>query len=149
MKLNKSNVTYLPVKKSIEKKWLLIDAADVTLGRLATQVAEILRGKNQPHYTPFFDCGAFVVVINARKIKLTGRKPEQKTYYRHSGYMGGIREIAYEKLLATRPERVVLTAVKGMLPKNRLADKLLTKLKVYPDGTHRHLAQKPEILKIV
>ena len=148
MKLNKSNVTYLPAKTGIERKWWLIDASDLVLGRLATQVSDILRGKDHPYYTPFFDCGDFVVVINARKVRLTGNKEEQKLYYRHSGYRGGIKEISYERMMATHPERVVMTAVKGMLPKNKLSYKLLTKLKVYADASHGHAAQKPEVLKI-
>jgi len=148
MKLNKSNVTYLPAKTGIERKWWLIDASDLVLGRLATQVSDILRGKDHPYYTPFFDCGDFVVVINAKKVRLTGNKEEQKLYYRHSGYRGGIKEISYERMMATHPERVVMNAVKGMLPKNKLSYKLLTKLKVYPDASHGHAAQKPEVLKI-
>lgn len=148
MKLNKSNVTYLPQKNGMEKKWWLIDASDLVLGRLATKVSDILRGKDHPHYTPFFDCGDHVVVINARKIRLTGSKEEQKLYYRHSGYRGGLKEVSYQRMMATHPERVVLNAVKGMLPKNKLSYKLLTKLKVYPDATHGHAAQKPEVLTI-
>ena len=148
MKLNKSNVTYLPQKNGMEKKWWLIDASDLVLGRLATRISDILRGKDHPYYTPFYDCGDHVVVINARKIRLTGSKEEQKLYFRHSGYRGGIKEISFERMMATHPDRVVLNAVKGMLPKNRLASKLLTKLKVYPDAAHGHAAQKPEVLKI-
>jgi large subunit ribosomal protein L13 len=148
MKLNKSNVTYLPQKNGIEKKWWLIDASDLVLGRLATRISDILRGKDHANYTPFFDCGDHVIVINARKVRLTGGKEEQKLYYRHSGYRGGIKEISYERMLATHPERIVMNAVKGMLPKNKLSYKLLTKLKVYADGTHGHAAQKPETLKI-
>lgn len=148
MKLNKSNVTYLPQKNGMEKKWWLIDASDLVLGRLATRISDILRGKDHPYYTPFYDCGDHVVVINARKIRLTGSKEEQKTYYRHSGYRGGIKEISFERMMATHPDRVVLNAVKGMLPKNKLSYKLLTKLKVYADAQHGHAAQKPEVLKI-
>lgn len=148
MKLNKSNVTYLPKKNGMEKKWWLIDASDLVLGRLATRISDVLRGKDHPYYTPFFDCGDHVVVINARKIRLTGSKEEQKLYYRHSGYRGGIKEISYQRMLATHPDRVVLNAVKGMLPKNKLSYKLLTKLKVYADANHGHAAQKPEVLKI-
>ena len=124
MKLNKSNVTYLPEKNAIEKKWWLIDASDLVLGRLATQVSHILRGKDHAHYTPFFDCGDYVIIINARKVKLTGGKEEQKVYYRHSGYRGGLKEISYQRMQATHPERVVMNAVKGMLPKNKLSYKL-------------------------
>jgi large subunit ribosomal protein L13 len=148
MKLNKSNVTHLPEKKGIERKWWLVDANDLVLGRLATKVSGILRGKDHPYYTPFFDCGDFVIVINAKKVKLTGGKEEKKLYYRHSGYRGGLKEITYQRMLATHPERVVLHAVKGMLPKNKLSYKLLTKLKVYSGDKHHHAAQKPELLKI-
>ena len=148
MKLNKSNVTHLPEKKGIERKWWLVDASDMVLGRLATKITDILRGKDHPYYTPFFDCGDFVIVINAKKVKLTGGKEEQKLYYRHSGYRGGLKEITYQRMLATHPDRVILHAVKGMLPKNKLSYKLLTKLRVYPDDKHDHTAQKPELLKI-
>jgi large subunit ribosomal protein L13 len=148
MKLNKSNVTYLPQKNGMEKKWWLIDASDLVLGRLATRISDILRGKDHPYYTPFYDCGDHVVVINAKKIRLTGSKEEQKLYYRHSGYRGGIKEISFERMMANHPDRVVLNAVKGMLPKNKLSYKLLTKLKVYADAKHGHAAQKPEVLKI-
>lgn len=148
MKLNKSNVTYLPQKNGMEKKWWLIDASDLVLGRLATRISDVLRGKDHPYYTPFFDCGDHVVVINAKKIRLTGNKEEQKLYYRHSGYRGGIKETSFQRMMATHPDRVVLNAVKGMLPKNKLSYKLLTKLKVYADANHGHTAQKPEVLKI-
>jgi len=148
MKLNKSNVTYLPQKNGMEKKWWLIDASDLVRGRLATRISDILRGKDHPYYTPFYDCGDHVVVINARKIRLTGSKEEQKLYFRHSGYRGGIKETSFRSMMATHPDRVVLNAVKGMLPKNRLASRLLTKLKVYADDKHGHAAQKPEVLTI-
>jgi large subunit ribosomal protein L13 len=148
MKLNKSNVTYLPQKNGMEKKWWLIDASDLVLGRLATRISDVLRGKDHPYYTPFFDCGDHVVVINAKKIRLTGSKEEQKLYYRHSGYRGGIKETSFQRMMATHPDRVILNAVKGMLPKNKLSYKLLTKLKVYADANHGHAAQKPEVLKI-
>jgi large subunit ribosomal protein L13 len=148
MKLNKSNVTHLPEKKGIERKWWLVDASDLVLGRMATKISAVLRGKDHPYYTPFFDCGDFVIVINAKKVKLTGGKEEQKLYYRHSGYRGGLKEITYQRMLAHHPERVFLHAVKGMLPKNKLSYKLLTKLKVYPGDKHEHAAQKPELLKI-
>jgi len=148
MKLNKKNSTYLPEQKKLEKKWWLIDADGVVLGRLATKVCDILRGKDHPFYTPFFDCGDFVIVINARKVKLTGRKDEQKVYYRHSGYIGGIREVPVSKLRASHPEQIIVHAVKMMLPKNRLNRKILTKLKVYPDAEHKHTAQKPQTIKM-
>jgi large subunit ribosomal protein L13 len=115
---------------------------------LASQVANILRGKNRPHYTPFFDSGDFVIIVNADKVKLTGKKESQKVYYRHSGYLGGLKEISYKRMIATHPERVIAHAVRGMLPKNRLNRKILKKLKVYSGSQHKHQAQKPEILKI-
>lgn len=148
MRLNKSNKTFLPQKDAIEKKWWLIDANGLILGRLATQVANILRGKNKPNYTPFFDAGDFVIIINADKIKLTGLKDDQKMYYRHSGYMGGLKETPYKHMLAKHPERIIAHAVKGMLPKNRLNRKILKKLKVYAGSEHNHKAQKPETLTI-
>lgn len=148
MKLNKSNKTFLPQKEAIEKKWWLINAEGMVLGRLATKVAEILRGKNKPIYTPFFDTGDFVIIINAEKVRLTGKKEEQKIYYRHSGYMGGLKEISYKKMMTEHPERVVSHAVKGMLPKNRLNRKILKKLKIYAGFKHKHSAQKPETLKV-
>ena len=148
MKLNKKNLTYLPEVEKIPKKWWLVDADGVVVGRLATKICEILRGKDHPYYTPFYDCGDFVVVINARKVKLTGKKEDQKVYYRHSGYPGGIREISFKRMQATHPEKIILHAVKLMLPKNRLSRKILTKLKVFPDQEHTHAAQKPQPFKI-
>lgn len=148
MKLNKSNKTFLPQKDEIDKKWWLIDADGMVLGRLATKVADILRGKDKPIYTPFFDTGDFVIVVNAEKIKLTGKKDKQKVYYRHSGYPGGLKEISYEKMITTHPERIIKHAVSGMLPKNKLNRKILKKLKVYTGPEHKHIAQKPEAVKI-
>lgn len=148
MRLNKNNKTFLPQKNAIDKKWWLVDADGVVLGRLASQVANILRGKNRPHYTPFFDTGDFVIIVNADKVKLTGKKENQKVYYRHSGYMGGLKETSYKRMIATHPERVITQAVKGMLPKNKLNRKILKKLKIYAGSEHKHQAQKPEILKI-
>jgi len=148
MKLNKNNKTFLPQNDEIDRKWWLIDADGLVLGRLATQIADILRGKNKPTYTPFFDTGDFIILINAEKIKLTGNKDQQKMYYRHSGYMGGLKETTYERMIANHPDRVIKHAVKGMLPKNRLNRKILKKLKVYAGSEHKHMAQKPEALKI-
>jgi len=125
------------------RRWYLIDARNKVLGRMATQVADILRGKRNPAFTPHVDIGDFVVVINARDVKLTGKKVEQKTYYRHTGYIGGLNSIRAEKLLQKKPEELVRHAVKGMLPKNRLSSHLLKKLKVYPGQEHPHQAQKP------
>lgn len=129
-------------------KWWVVDAEGAVLGRLATQVAARLKGKYNPMYTPHVDTGDTVVVINAAKIKLTGRKLEQKNYYRHSGYMGGLKTINAKKLLEKRPEDVVRHAVKGMLPKNRLGRQLFKKLKVYAGADHEHAAQLPETLEI-
>ncbi len=146
MKLNENNKTAIPKKDDQDKKWLLIDADGLILGRLATRIAGVLRGKDKPTYTPFFDNGDFIVVVNADKIKLTGNKEEQKVYYRHSGWMGGIKETSYQKMLATHPERILKAAVKGMLPKNKLNRKILKKLKIYSGTDHKHKAQQPETL---
>ena len=146
MKLNENNKTAIPKKDDQDKKWLLIDAEGLILGRLATRIAGVLRGKDKPTYTPFFDNGDFVVVVNADKIRLTGNKEEQKVYYRHSGWMGGIKETSYQKLLATHPERILKAAVRGMLPKNKLNRKILKKLKIYSGTDHKHKAQQPETL---
>ena len=148
MKLSRTNKTFVPKKEAIERKWWVVDAENVVLGRLATRVAEILRGKNKPNYTPFFDTGDFVIVINADKVKLTGKKETQKVYYRHSGYLGGLKETSYQKMLSDHPERIVMHAVRGMLPNNKLNKKILKKLKVYTGSDHQHKAQKPEPLEI-
>lgn len=128
--------------------WLVVDADGAVLGRLASQVAARIRGKHNPMFTPHADTGDSVIVINAEKIKLTGRKWDQKTYYRHSGYVGGIKSITARKLLEKRPEDLIRNAVKGMLPKNRLGRQLFKKLKVYSGGEHPHSAQKPELLSL-
>ncbi len=150
MRLNKNNKTFLPQKEAIgkNKKWWLVDADGIVLGRLATKVANVLRGKDKAVYTPFFDTGDFVIIVNANKVKLTGNKEAQKVYYRHSGYFGGIKETSYEQMKATHPERIITGAVRGMLPRNKLNRKILKKLKVYAGSEHKHIAQKPEILKI-
>jgi len=133
----------------VTRRWFVVDAEDVVLGRLATRVATILRGKHRAIFTPHVDTGEYVIVINADKVKLTGRKREQKTYYRHSGYPGGIRSITAGKLLASaHADRVVQSAVRGMLPKNALGRKMLAKLKVYASPDHPHAAQQPEELRI-
>jgi large subunit ribosomal protein L13 len=135
--------------EDVERRWFVVDAEDVVLGRLATRVASILRGKHRPIFTPHVDTGEYVIVVNAEKIKLTGRKLEQKTYFRHTGYPGGIRSITADKLLAsTHADRVVTSAVRGMLPKNGLGRKMFAKLKVYTGPDHPHEAQKPEELRI-
>jgi large subunit ribosomal protein L13 len=130
------------------RDWVLIDATGLTLGRLATQIADLLRGKGKPEFTPHVDTGDFVVVINAEKIAVTGNKRAEKNYYRHSGYPGGLKSRTLEEMLERRPEEVIRIAVKGMLPKNRLARKQLTKLKVYAGTDHPHAAQQPKALEI-
>lgn len=140
--------TYVPSPGEIPRRWWVVDAEGVPLGRLASVVAQRLRGKHKPHYTPYLDCGDHVVVVNAGKVRLTGRKLDQKVYRRHSGYPGGMTEIVARRLLATRPERAIELAVKRMLPKTRLGRKMYTKLKVYAGPEHRHQAQKPEPLPI-
>jgi large subunit ribosomal protein L13 len=133
---------------AIERRWYLVDAEGQTLGRLATRIADTLRGKRKPEYTPHVDTGDFVVVVNAEKVTVTGKKLEQKMYYRHSGYPGGLRARPLGDELARRPTEVVRKAVKGMLPRNRLARQQLTKLKVYAGPEHPHEAQKPEPLPL-
>ena len=131
-----------------QRQWYLVDAEGKILGRMATKIANVLRGKNKPIFTPHADTGDFVIVINAERIKLTGKKLEKKVYYRHTDYPGGIRTRTAEKLLAEKPEALIRLAVKGMLPKNRLGRKLFTKLKVYAGPEHPHAAQKPQPLNI-
>ena len=140
--------TYSAKQSDNPNKWYIVDAEDAVLGRLATQVAARLRGKFNPLYTPHVDMGDSVIVINAEKIKLTGRKLDQKNYYHHSGYMGGLKAITARKLLEKRPEDLIVNAVRGMLPKNRLGRKLCKKLKVYAGSAHPHDAQMPETLDI-
>ena len=133
---------------TVERKWYVVDAEGKTLGRLAAEVAKVLRGKNKPTFTPHVDTGDHVIVLNADKVVLTGKKLAQKTYFRHSGYPGGTTFTTAGKMLETRPERVVEMAVKGMLPKNSLGRKMFTKLKVYAGAEHPHAAQMPEVLEI-
>ncbi len=140
--------TYSAKQSDIEEKWWVVDAQDLILGRLATVVAARLRGKHNPLFTPHVDCGDNVIVVNAEKIQLTGRKLDQKTYYRHSGFMGGIKSITARKLLEKRPEDLIRSAVKGMLPKNRLGRQIFKKLKVYAGDAHPHAAQQPEVLEL-
>src|SRR5512144_1820046 len=140
--------TYVATPSDRERNWVLIDADGQTLGRLATQIADALRGKRKPTYTPHIDVGDFVVVVNAEKIAVTGDKLQKKMYYRHSGYPGGLKQRTLDEMLERRPEEVLRLAVKGMLPRNRLARKQLTKLKVYAGPDHPHVAQKPEPLEI-
>ena len=140
--------TYVATPSDRERNWLLVDANGQTLGRLATQIADALRGKNKPEYTPHCDTGDFVVVVNAEKIAVTGNKRADKKYYRHSGYPGGIKERTLEEMLRRRPEEVIRHAVKGMLPRNRLSRAQLTKLKVYAGPEHPHAAQQPQTFEI-
>jgi large subunit ribosomal protein L13 len=140
--------TYVATPATRERNWLLVDASGKTLGRLATQVADALRGKRKPDYTPHIDVGDFVIVVNAEKVAVTGNKREQKRYHRHSGYPGGLRSRTLGEMLERRPEEVVRRAVKGMLPRSRLGRAQLTKLKVYAGPEHPHQAQKPEPMEI-
>jgi large subunit ribosomal protein L13 len=140
--------TYVATPNTRERNWLVVDASGQTLGRLATQIADALRGKTKPEYTPHCDTGDFVVVVNAERIHVTGNKRADKKYYRHSGYPGGIKERTLEDMLERRPEEVIRKAVKGMLPRNRLARKQLTKLKVYAGPDHPHVAQQPQPMEI-
>ena len=135
--------TYHAKPGEVEREWLVIDATDQVLGRLATQIAQILKGKNKPQYTPHVDTGDFVIVVNAEKVRLTGNKAQNKMYYSHSGYIGGLKEVSYERMLAKHPERIIQKAVKGMLPKNTLGRAMNRKLKVYAGPDHPHAAQKP------
>ncbi|NEQ49454.1 MAG: 50S ribosomal protein L13 [Leptolyngbya sp. SIO3F4] len=140
--------TYIPPVQEIDKKWYVVDATDKRLGRLATEIASILRGKNKPTFTPNMDTGDFVIVINAEKVDVTGRKREQKLYRRHSGRPGGMKVETFNQLQNRIPERIVEKAVKGMLPKNALGRKLFTNLKVYAGTEHPHAAQKPEVIEL-
>tara|TARA_B100000700_G_scaffold233954_1_gene259254 strand:+ start:325 stop:750 length:426 start_codon:yes stop_codon:yes gene_type:complete len=133
--------------QDIEQKWYLMDCSGKKLGRLSVQVANILRGKNKPEYTPNSDIGDFVVLVNAKKIEVTGNKAENKIYHRHTGYPGGIKKISFKDQLDKDPEKLIRDAVKGMLPKNRLNRQIINKLKVYNDETHPHEAQNPEVIK--
>lgn len=142
------NRTYSAKEKEIEKKWLIVDAKDKVLGRLASEVARRLRGKHKPVFTPHADTGDYIIVINAAKIRLTGDKLDKKMYYRYSGFMGGLKEISARKQLAKKPEELIKHAVKGMLPKNSLGRRQGKKLKVYAGPEHPHEAQQPEPLEI-
>ena len=142
------NKTYVPPQNALNQEWFVVDATDQRLGRLASEIAMILRGKNKPEYTPHMDTGDFVIVINADKVKVTGKKRTQKVYHRQSGRPGGMKTETFAQLQARLPERIVEHAVKGMLPKNSLGRQLFTKLKVYAGASHPHQAQKPQELKI-
>lgn len=136
--------TWTPKKGEVDRKWLIIDAKDKVLGRIAAETAHILRGKHKPQFAPHMDSGDFVIIVNAAKVRLTGKKLQQKTYYRHSQVPGGLKSIKADKLLREKPDRMLRIAVRGMLPKNSLGRAQLTKLKVYAGETHPHAAQKPE-----
>lgn len=140
--------TYMAKPDEIERKWFEVDAENKTLGRLASEIAKILRGKHKPIYTPNVDTGDYVIVINSEKIKLTGRKLKQKKYHKHSEYPGGLKSISYEELLSEQPKKAMKHAVKGMLPKNKLGRKMLKKLKIYVGPDHPHEAQQPEELEL-
>jgi len=140
--------TYVPKMGEVQREWYVVDAAGQTLGRLATRIATILRGKHKPQFTPSLDVGDFVIVVNADKVEVTGRKREQKMYYRHTGYMGGLRAMTFEQMIATHPERVIRLAVRGMLPHNRMGRAQLRKLKVYAGPAHPHQAQQPKPLEL-
>ncbi len=138
--------TFMASPATIDRKWYVVDATDMTLGRLASEVAKVLRGKNKPIFTPHIDCGDNVIVINAEKIKVTGKKMDQKVYYHHSDYVGGLKEATLREKLEKKPEQVIELAVKGMLPKGPLGRQMFTKLHVYAGPDHKHEAQKPEVL---
>ncbi len=148
MKLTEQTKSVSHENALLGRRWILIDASERPLGRVASRTASILRGKHRPDFTPNQDTGDFVVVVNAAKVRLTGDKLENKTYYRHTGYPGGIRSTTAGKLIATKPERLLEIAVRGMLPKNRLGRQLFTKLKVYKGAAHPHAAQMPELVKV-
>lgn len=138
--------TFMASPATIERKWYVVDAANMTLGRLASEVAKVLRGKNKAIFTPHIDTGDYVIVINAEKVKVTGKKLDQKVYYHHSDYVGGLKEATLREMMAKKPEKVVELAVKGMLPKGPLGRQMYTKLFVYAGPEHKHAAQKPEVL---
>ncbi len=140
--------TYVPKKEEIQKKWYVVDATGKVLGRLASRIAAILRGKHKPIYSPHLDCGDCVIVINADKIKLTGKKWDKKIYYWHTGYPGGLKQRTAREIFQKRPEELIIRAVRGMLPKNKLRDRMMKHLKVYAGPEHPHAAQKPEPLEI-
>jgi len=140
--------SFMASPSTIERKWYVVDATGHTLGRLASEIASILRGKNKPTYTPHIDTGDYVIVVNADKIQVTGRKLDQKVYYNHSDYVGGMKETTLREKMAKKPEDVIYLAVKGMLPKGPLGREMITKLHVYAGADHKHQAQKPEVLEI-
>lgn len=140
--------SFMASPATIERKWYVVDATGYTLGRLATEVAKILRGKNKPTFTPHMDCGDYVIVVNAEHIKVTGKKLDQKIYYHHSEYVGGMRETTLREMMAKKPEKVIELAVKGMLPKGPLGRSMFSKLHVYAGPEHKQAAQKPEVITL-
>ena len=140
--------SFMASPSTIERKWYVVDATGHTLGRLASEIASILRGKNKPTYTPHIDTGDYVIVVNADKIQVTGKKLDQKVYYNHSDYVGGMKETTLREKMAKKPEDVIYLAVKGMLPKGPLGREMITKLHVYAGADHKHQAQKPEVIEI-
>ena len=142
-------MTFMANAETVERKWYLVDATDMPLGRLASQVATILRGKHKPDFTPHVDTGDFVVIINTDKVILTGKKLDKKMYRYHTGHIGGLKEVAYKTLMATKSDLAVYEAIKGMLPKNSLGAKMLKKCKIYKGAEHKHSAQQPELLELV
>ena len=146
--MSESQKTYSPSGKDIDRQWYVVDADDKVLGRLATGIARVLRGKHKPVYTPHLDMGDHVIVINAKRVRVTGKKAEQKVYYRHTGYPGGIRSTPFSRMIKEHPDRVLKKAVWGMLPHNALGRKMLKKLKVYAGADHRHSAQQPQVLDL-
>lgn len=142
------NTTRSIHKDELNKQWYLVDAKDKVLGRLSCNIAKILRGKHKPSFTPNADCGDFVVVVNAKKIRVTGKKSETKTYRNYSGYPGGLKTARFRDVLETNPERIIINSVKGMLPHNKLGRQMIKKLKIYPDNNHPHKAQNPQLTNI-
>ena len=140
--------SFMASPATIERKWYVVDATGYTLGRLSSEIAKVLRGKNKPIFTPHMDCGDYVIVVNADKVKVTGKKLDQKIYYNHSDYVGGMRETTLREMMAKKPEKVVELAVKGMLPKGPLGRAMIKKLHVYAGPEHNHAAQKPEVLEL-
>jgi len=140
--------TYMAKPNEVDRQWYVVDVADQTLGRIASKIATILRGKHKPEYTPHVDTGDFVIVVNAEKVSLSGNKWQEKKYYHHSQYPGGLREMSYEELRQKKPELIIKKAVRGMLPHNKLGEKMIKKLKVYTGGDHPHQAQKPETIEL-
>jgi large subunit ribosomal protein L13 len=146
--IDMNNRTHSFNEAEVDKKWYVIDAAGKVLGRMGNEIAKVLQGKHKPQYTPHADTGDYVVVINAEKVYLSGKKPDIKVYRHHSGYIGGLKEISYQKMADEKPEEIIIHAVKGMMPKSKLGRKMMSKLKVYAGPDHPHTAQQPELLEL-